>query len=878
MLSSGEIRKKFLDFFASKGHKIVPSSPIVNKNDPTLMFTNSGMVQFKDFFLGNQVPPYKRVADTQKCLRVSGKHNDLEDVGFDGTHHTMFEMLGNWSFGDYFKKEAVEWSWELLTEVYGLPKDRLYATVFGGDANEKLDRDQEAFDLWRQYLPENHILDGNKKDNFWEMGEQGPCGPCSEIHIDLRSDEERKLIPGENLVNLDHPRVIEIWNNVFMQFNRKADASLEPLPARHVDTGMGFERLCMCLQDKFYTYDTDVFSPLIDFVSKVSGKKYLSSYDREAKSDIAMRVVADHIRTVSFAIADGEMPSNTGAGYVIRRILRRAVRYYYSFLDIREPLMYKMVKLLSEEFKDIFPELIAQNDFVTRVVQEEEKSFLRTLEGGLKRIENLDISTGKIDGNTAFELYDTFGFPFDLTRLIAQEKNLEVDSEGFDIALSEQRKRSQADAVRQVGDWEQLTDDVAVEFVGYDQIEVRNSRVVKYRTVHQKGKDNFHIVLNRTPFYAESGGQLGDTGIMNFGGEEIQVLDTRKENDLIIHVVNKLPKYISDETVLARIDAERRGHIILNHSATHLLHAALREVLGTHVTQKGSMVSDEYLRFDFAHFQKMTEEELLKVEQRVNEKIREDISLEEVRKMPIDEAKASGAMMLFGEKYGEYVRMITFDASYSRELCGGCHVTSTGKIGMFKITSEAAIAAGVRRIEAVTGFFAETYFHDAVSELNASKQLLKSPKGLPESIRSLMDENKLLQKEIEHLIQEQANGLKVGLLAEVKKSGDLSYLIKQIAISDSKAIKNLGYAIQKEIQGSSFILLANESQGKPMLTLILDETAVKKYGLDAGKIIRQLSTHIKGGGGGQAFFASAGGTEISGISPALNDALNLIPK
>jgi alanyl-tRNA synthetase len=726
-MTSSEIRQQFLDFFESKGHKIVPSSPLINKDDPTLMFTNSGMVQFKDYFLGNKKVQYSRIADTQKCLRVSGKHNDLEDVGYDGTHHTMFEMLGNWSFGDYFKEDAIAWSWELLTEVYKLPKDRLYATVFGGDEKENLEPDNEALEFWKKYLPDDHILYGNKKDNFWEMGDQGPCGPCSEIHFDMRDDADRKAVPGETLVNQDDPLVVEIWNNVFMQFNRKADSSLEPLPNKHVDTGMGFERLCMILQGVRASYDTDVFSPFIKFIEEKSKIKYKGSYERDAKSDIAMRVIVDHIRAVAFTMADGEMPGNGGASYVIRRILRRAVRYYYSFLNIKEPFMHSMISLLASEFKNVFPELYAQKDFVAKVILEEERSFLRTLEGGLKRMDQLDIQNKTIDGQTAFELYDTFGFPIDLTRLIASEKGLEIDEAGFDSALMAQKTRSRAAAEKQVGDWVDVYGDHKVQFVGYDQQKVDSAQVIKYRIVKEVKDTYYQIVLNRTPFYAEGGGQVGDKGTMVFNGEHIKVLDTKRENELIIHFVDKLPAEINDDKVNAAINVERRKLIENNHSATHLMHAALRQVLGTHVQQKGSLVNEHNLRFDFSHFQKVSDEEVAEIELIVNQKIRENISLEEARSIPIAEARESGAMMLFGEKYGETVRMITFDKDYSRELCGGCHVPATGSIGLFKIVTESAIAAGVRRIEAMTGAGAMDYLNSQVAELQEIKEIVKNP-------------------------------------------------------------------------------------------------------------------------------------------------------
>jgi alanyl-tRNA synthetase len=726
-MTSRQIRRQFLDFFESKGHKIIPSAPMVAKSDPTLMFINSGMAPLKDFFLGNQTPPSKRVADTQKCLRVSGKHNDLEDVGFDGYHHTMFEMLGNWSFGDYFKKDALAWSWELLTEVYKIPKDRLYVSVFGGNEAEGVPFDQEAYDVWRTMLPEDRIMRFGKKENFWEMGETGPCGPCSEIHVDLRTDAERAAKDGRSLVNADDPNVIEVWNNVFMQFVRKADGSLDELPAKSVDTGMGFERLCRAVQGTSSNYSTDLWMPMFALLGDLCGHQYQDTYpgtgqpEAVVKKDIAMRVVADHLRAVGFAIADGELPSNTGAGYVIRRILRRAVRYYYSFLELREPVLYRLFPVLALEMDDVFPELKAQQDFIIRVLLEEEKSFLRTLELGLKRFDNLDISDNTVTGAQAFELLDTYGFPIDLTRLIAREKGLTVDDAGFDQALAAQKARSRKDAAKQVGDWMVLRDESDVEFVGYDQLETSSSYVTKYRTVTVKEQPQYQLVLNRTPFYPEGGGQVGDTGFMSFGGEKIRVLDTKKENTLVMHIVEKFPENIDDDSVLCMVDAQKRLLTESNHSATHLLHAALRQVLGTHVQQKGSYLDAHTLRFDFQHFQKVNDEEISRIETIVNRKIRENIKLEEARNLPIEEAKKSGATMLFGEKYGESVRMITFDPGYSRELCGGCHVRYTGQIGYFKITTETAVAAGVRRIEAVTAAGAEVYVAALENEMAAIK-------------------------------------------------------------------------------------------------------------------------------------------------------------
>jgi len=690
-MDSGSVRRTFLQFFERKQHLIVPSAPLVLKNDPTLLFTNSGMVQFKDNFLGNATPRASRIADTQKCLRVSGKHNDLEEVGIDTYHHTMFEMLGNWSFGDYFKKEAIAWAWELLTVEYKLPTDRLYATVFEGDDSENLPFDQEAFGYWAEILPEDRILRGNKKDNFWEMGDTGPCGPCSEIHVDLRSDEEVAAQPGHALVNTGHPQVVEIWNLVFMEYNRRADGSLEKLPARHVDTGMGFERLCMAIQKKTSNYDTDVFSPLIDFISQSAGIRY----KEKEETDIAMRVLADHVRAVAFAIADGQLPSNTGAGYVIRRILRRAVRYAFTFLNFKEPFMHRLVAVLAAQMQEAFPELKAQEDYVSRVIFEEETAFLRTLDKGLKRMELIqsELKGNTISGDQAFELYDTFGFPFDLTSLIARERGIKVDEEGFNREMEKQKSRSKADAAKETGDWVLVGDDDQTSFIGYDHLEA-DVRLIKYRGVKQKNKELYQLVFDRTPFYAESGGQVGDTGYIEGGGEKIAIRDTRKENELIIHLVDKLPQN-PKAAFHAVVDASRRTATMNNHSATHLLHAALREVLGKHVEQKGSLVSPEILRFDFSHFSAMQPEEIARVEEIVNRKIRENIALDEKRNVPIEKAKALGAMALFGEKYGDFVRVITFDPAFSVELCGGTHVPATGHIGLFKILSESSVAAGV---------------------------------------------------------------------------------------------------------------------------------------------------------------------------------------
>jgi alanyl-tRNA synthetase len=872
-MTSRDIRRQFLDFFASKGHKIIPSAPIVAKSDPTLMFINSGMAPLKDFFLGNQTPPAKRVADTQKCLRVTGKHNDLEDVGRDGYHHTMFEMLGNWSFGDYFKKEAIAWSWELLTEVYRIPKDRLYVSVFKGDEKENLPFDQEAHDTWKLYIAEDRILPFGKKENFWEMGDQGPCGPCSEIHVDLRPDSERAKTDGRALVNADDPNVIEVWNNVFMQFNRRADGSLDELPAKSVDTGMGFERLCRAVQGAASNYDTDLWKPLIGFLEKFSNIEYTGTYPEIhadwKKTDVAMRVVADHLRAVCFTIADGELPASGGAGYVIRRILRRAVRYYYSFLDLKEPVLYRMAPILAEEFHDVFPELKAQIDFVAKVVLEEEKAFLRTLESGLKRIESLQIQQNTIDGRQAFELYDTFGFPIDLTRLIAREKGWSVDEAGFEGALLEQKTRSRKDAAKEVGDWMVLRDEANVEFFGYDQLELRNSHVVKYRTVQIKGQPQYHLVLNRTPFYPEGGGQVGDTGWLEFSDEKIRVLDTKKENDLVMHVVERLPQYMQDPTVHCHVDVRKRRLTENNHSATHLLHAALRRVLGHHVQQKGSYLDDQTLRFDFAHFQKVSDEELAQIEQIVNEKIRENIALDEARSIPIEEAQKAGAMMLFGEKYGERVRMITFDPAYSRELCGGCHVRHTGQIGYFKIVSEGAVAAGVRRVEALTADAAEQYLSTIEREVTAIKLLLKT-KEPAKAVADLQEENKRLQKEIERLVQEQANSLREGLRGKAETVNGVAFVAAVLPINDANAIKTLAYELEREL-GSAVIAFGSVSADKPLLTVRISDALAKERGLNAGAIVRELAQKfLQGGGGGQPFFATAGGSDASRLPEAVD--------
>lgn len=871
-MKANDIRKAFLDFFAEKQHKIVRSAPIVLRNDPTLMFTNAGMNQFKDYFIGNKAADAKRVVDTQKCMRVSGKHNDLEDVGMDGTHHTMFEMLGNWSFGDYFKEEAIAWSWELLTERFGIPKDRIYASVFGGDKAENLPSDEEAREIWKKFLSADRIIDGDKSDNFWEMGDTGPCGPCTEIHIDTRSDEERAKNPGVNLVNVDDSGVVEIWNNVFIQFNRKADGSLETLPEQHVDTGMGFERLCMILQNKTATYDTDIFSPLIQFIEKESGHKYGFSYDASAKSDIAMRVIADHIRAVSFTIADGQLPDNGGAGYVIRRILRRAVRYYYSFLGIKEPFLYKLLPILSREMGDSFPELKAQGALIAGIVESEEKSFLNTLENGLKRFASLNVKDNIIAGKDAFELYDTFGFPIDLTRLMAREQGFEIDNKGFETALEEQKTRSRADAAKEVGDWKNITDG-EVAFVGYDQLTVENTVVLKHRTIVVKKKNQYQIVLALTPFYAESGGQAGDTGHLLFGNEKIRVFDTQKENDLIIHIVEKLPTSMNT-AVTAAVDATKRGSTSKNHTAVHLMHSALHAIVGDHALQKGQSVDHKRLRFDFSHYQKVSDDELAQIEQMVNQKIRQNIALDERRDVPIAEAEAMGAMMLFGEKYGDTVRVITYDEDFSQELCGGTHVPATGEIGLFKIVSESGISAGIRRLEAVTADNAEGFVNKQLAELAAVRALLKA-QDLSKGVTSLQEENKALKRQVEQLLAAQAANLKTELKQQFIEKDGINILAKKLPISDAGAVKTLAFQLEKETE-NAVILFGSVNNNKPLLTLMINTDLAASKGLNAGQIIRELAKEIKGGGGGQAHFATAGGKDAGGLDTAIAKMMELL--
>ena len=868
------IRQAFLDFFRERGHKIVPAAPIVNQNDPTLMFVNSGMAQFKDYFLGNQLPSSPRIADTQKCLRVSGKHNDLEDVGKDGYHLTMFEMLGNWSFGDYFKAEAIAWSWELLTEVYQIPKDRIYVTVFGGDEKDGVPADEESVQLWLRHVEPNRILRFGKKDNFWEMGATGPCGPCTEIHVDVRPDAERQALPGADLVNMDHPQVIEIWNNVFMEFERRADSSLIKLPKQHVDTGMGLERLCMVLQGKTSSYDTDVFRPIIQYIEEASGKTYTGSYAPEAQSDTAMRVVADHIRAVSLVIADGQLPSNGGAGYVVRRILRRAVRYYFSFLGVQEPLLYRLLPILADMFAEVFPEVKAQESFIASVIRSEEEAFLRTLAAGLRRIDELQVQDNKLSGQVAFELYDTYGFPIDLTGLIATERGWTVDEAGFEAALAEQKNRSRKDAEKQTEDWVELDDSgQEVQFMGYDQLNMP-VQILKYRKVMAKNKASYQVVLDRTPFYPEGGGQIGDTGLLQLGGKDYPVLDTKKENNLILHILDELPAELPRQG-RAVVDATKRHLTENNHSATHLLHAALRQVLGTHVQQKGSLVTEAGLRFDFSHFQKLEEAEIEAIERLVNAKIRENISLMEHRQLPLEEARQAGAMMLFGEKYGETVRMITFDPQYSRELCGGCHVPATGRIGQFKIVAETAVAAGVRRIEALTAEAAEAYCRQESQQLGQIRQLLKS-KDLVKSVAELQEQHKEALKQIEKLQLTQAQALKGQLLQQaISLPSGIELIAAILPFSAKEATKQLCVEIQ-QLNPKAVLVFGAEEEGKAMLTVSLERELAEAKGIHAGKLVKELAQHIQGGGGGQPFFATAGGTQPQGLEAALKAAQNLL--
>jgi alanyl-tRNA synthetase len=859
-----EIREQFFTFFASKGHEIVPSAPMAVKNDPTLMFTNAGMNQFKDFFLGNAVPKNPRVANSQKCLRVSGKHNDLEEVGVDTYHHTMFEMLGNWSFGDYFKEEAIGWAWELLTEVYKIPKDKLYVTVFEGDEKDGVPQDSESFAIWKKYIAEDRIILASKKDNFWEMGDTGPCGPCTEIHVDLRSKKERDIVDGRDLVNFDHPQVIEIWNNVFMQFNRKADGSLEPLPATHVDTGMGLERLAMALQGKTSNYDTDLFQTLIQHMERVSGVQY----GVKEETDIALRVIADHVRAIAFSIADGQLPSNTGAGYVIRRILRRAIRYGYQTLGLKEPFMCDLSIILSEIMGDPFVELINQRELVQQVIREEEISFFRTLEQGLKRIDTIIQSTKKsgevvINGTAVFELYDTYGFPVDLTSLIARENDLTIDEAAFDAELQKQKDRSRAATAVETDDWVQIQKDGTVEFIGYDHL-TSPIQLVKYRKVSQKQKSFYQMVFNQTPFYPEGGGQVGDKGTIEANGEKITIFDTKKENNLIIHLSEKIPSDVN-ATFTATVNEANRMASASNHSATHLLHHALRKVLGTHVEQKGSLVTPEYLRFDFSHFSKVTDEQLAQVEQMVIDGIHANLALDERRDTPIETAKSMGAMALFGEKYGDAVRVIKFGESV--ELCGGTHVSSTSKIGLFKITSESAVAAGIRRIEAITSTTAERYFREKADLLDTIALGLKNPKDLVKAVEDLQTKNNQLTKEIELLLKEKALSVKGDLKSQIEHINGVNFLGTVIPL-DGGSIKDILFQLKGEVDNFFGVIGGNEGD-KCTISIIAADSLIAEKGINAGNIVREVSKHIQGGGGGQAFFATAGGKNPNGLKDAI---------
>ncbi len=865
-MTSNEIRRTFLEFFKSKMHEIVPSAPMVLKDDPTLMFTNAGMNQFKDYFLGNKEPESKRIADTQKCLRVSGKHNDLEEVGIDSYHHTMFEMLGNWSFGDYFKKEAIDWAWEFLTEVIKLDKDRLYVSIFEGDAQDGLERDTESEQLWQRHVAADRILAYDRKDNFWEMGETGPCGPCSEIHIDLRPDEARQSVDGKDLVNQDHPLVVEIWNLVFIEFNRKDDQSLVKLPAQHVDTGMGFERLCMAVQNKQSNYDTDVFWFYIEQMQKDTGIKYTSCYEASCTSDIAMRVIADHLRAVCFAIADGCLPSNTGSGYVIRRILRRAVRYYYSYLNVKEAYIHTLVPLLVKYYDDVFPEVKAQASFIATIIEEEEKTFLNTLAKGLDRLRDLELKDEILPGEFAFELYDTYGFPIDLTALIAKERGWSIDYPGFQRSLENQKARSRKDANKSVGDWEVFTDADMPVFVGYDEDVRRDVRITRARKIQHKDKEKYQITLDVTPFYAEGGGQIGDSGLLR-GQEDIKILNTTKDLDMIVHEVDRLPEN-KTQIFVAEINAPRRRAIEKNHSATHLLHAALRQVLGDHVQQKGSLVTEKYLRFDFAHFKKMSQEELDQVEEIVNKKIAENIPVIERRSIPIEEAKDAGAMMLFGEKYGNEVRMITFDPAYSVELCGGAHVASTATIGIFKIIQETAVAAGIRRIEARTSLEAERYIRKQLHQLQGVKQLLKQ-EDVVKATQASQDELKVQRKAAEEYKSKWLQLVKQELLDEMESVGDVQYLFKKIDGVDADGLKNLCFQLNKQMD-PSVIALASSNKNKALVSICISKSLVESNGLSAKEWIKEISPLIKGGGGGQDFFATAGGADATKLDEALN--------
>ena len=868
-MESKLIREKFLEFFESKQHQRVASAPMVVKGDPTLMFINAGMNQFKDIFLGNSVPTDRRVANSQKCLRVSGKHNDLEEVGVDTYHHTMFEMLGNWSFGDYFKEESIAWAWELLTKVYGLNEEDLYVTVFGGDKQDGLDADTEAETFWKKWVPTERILHCDKRDNFWEMGEIGPCGPCSEIHIDLRSAQEKAQTPGKELVNEDHPQVIEIWNLVFMQFNRMADGSLHPLPKTHIDTGMGFERLAVALQGKTSNYDTDVFTPLIAGIEQVSGKTYGRT---DSKQDIAIRVISDHVRAVSFAIADGQLPSNTGAGYVIRRILRRAIRYAFSFLNLDKPFIHTLVPVLADQMGGYFTELVAQKDLIQNVIREEEESFLRTLDKGLRRLGDMmkNAEGDVLDGAGVFELYDTYGFPVDLTDLVASEHGKRVDLAGFEAELKKQKDRSRAAGKIETDDWVVVREDAGEEFLGYDHLEA-DLEITRYRKINAKGKELYQLVFNCTPFYPEGGGQVGDTGFIEAGGTKTSIVNTKRENNLIVHFAKQLPADPSAQ-FHGVVSATKRASTEHNHTATHLLHQALREVLGTHVEQRGSLVNSDYLRFDFSHFSKMTEEEVAQVEGLVNQRIRANFALEEHRNAPMAQAQEMGAMMLFGEKYGEEVRVIKFGDSV--ELCGGTHVPATGSIGQFKITSEGAVAAGIRRIEAVSGAGAENHINGRLAELDAVRAQLKAPQDLLKAVSDLQSKNAELQKQVEAFAREQAKQVKSELKAKIQEVGGIHFLAERVSLGAGE-VKDLCFQLRGEVE-NLFAVIGSDAGGKPTISCIIAENLVADKDLNAGTIVRELAREIKGGGGGQAFFATAGGKDVSGLDQAIKNAANYV--
>lgn len=877
-MKSQDVRKQFLDFFKSNGHLIVPSAPIVLKDDPTLMFNNSGMAQFKEFFLGNGTPKSKRIADTQKCLRVSGKHNDLEDVGFDTYHHTMFEMLGNWSFGDYFKKEAINWAWQLLTEVYKIPKENLYVSVFEGSKEDNVPFDQEAWDIWKTLIDEDRIILGNKKDNFWEMGDQGPCGPCSEIHVDLRPEAEKALVSGKSLVNNDHPQVVEIWNNVFMEFNRKADGSLEKLPAQHVDTGMGFERLCMALQGKTSNYDTDVFTPLIEKVEQITGLKYTSDEiknisEEQNKTNIAIRVVVDHVRAVAFAIADGQLPSNTGAGYVIRRILRRAIRYGFTFLNTKETFINKLVEVLANQMGEFFPEIKSQQQLVTNVIREEEASFLRTLDQGLQLLDNVIAETKgqEVLGAKVFELYDTFGFPKDLTALILKEKGFSYNEEEFEVELQKQKARSRAASEVSTEDWKVLIPGNVETFVGYDETD-NEVKITRIRKVDSK-KDGvlYQIVLDNTPFYPEGGGQVGDKGTLVSANETIEIIDTKKENNLILHFAKQLPENI-EAGFVAKVNTDLRTSTSKNHSATHLMHLALRSILGTHVEQKGSLVNPNYLRFDFSHFSKVSDEEIKQVEASVNAQIEAQLQLVEHRNIPIKEALDKGAMALFGEKYGDNVRMIEFGDS--KELCGGIHVKNTAEIWHFKIISEGAVAAGIRRMEAITGDAVKNFYVNQENTLAEIKETLKNPQDILKSVTSLQDDNAKLKKQIEQLLKEKVGALKSELEKDFQEINGVNFLAKQVDLSMAST-KELASALGSS-KPDSFVFLASVEDGQPNIHCYISKELVASKSLNANAVIKELGKYIEGNGGGQPFFASGKGKNSGGIAEALNKAIEFV--